>query len=154
MGFELDGAALAIDIIVEVYWVNWAQLDFSKADICGGKRAVVVVHEGLRFHFSNLVIDSINRALSTTITHNLFILSQVIKGLHIMVIIRAPVSERRNQVDDRPSLLFWVYVSWASLCSVKYLSVLFYTFHIGLQDVYWRNRTLAFIRETVSTTWY
>ena len=154
MGFELDSAALAIDVIVEVYWVNWAQLDFGKAEICGGKRAVVVVHEGLRFHFSNLVIDSINCALSTTIAHNLFVLCQVFKGLHVVIVIRTPVSERRNQINYRPSLLFWVYVSCASLCRVKYLSVLFYTFHLSFENVYRRDRTLAFIRETVSTTWY
>lgn len=87
IGFKLDCATLAINIIVEVDGVNFAELNLMKDKLCRNKRPIVNVHESLGFHLCDFVIDSINRRLVATICQYLFILGQVLKRFHIVVVI-------------------------------------------------------------------
>ncbi len=154
VGFNLDVTALAISVVVKIDGMYLAQFYLTKTKICWNKWSVVVVHESLCFHLCDLVVDSIDSALCTTISQYFFVLGQVFEDFHVMVVIGASVSERCNQVDDRSPLLFWVNVSFSSLCCKKYLVVLFHIFNIGLQYINWCDRTLAFICKTVPTAWY
>ena len=93
IGFKLDSATLAINIIVEVDGVNFAEFNLMKDKLRRNKRPIVNVHESLCFHLCDLVIDSIDCRLVATICQYLFILGQVLKRLHIMVVIGASSSK-------------------------------------------------------------
>lgn len=94
VGFELNGPTLAIDIIIEVNGVNFAQLNLTKTKIRGSKGPIIVVHKPLSLHFGNLIIDAIDSALRATSRQHLFVLGQVVECLHIMIIVWASVPKR------------------------------------------------------------
>ena len=106
MGFKLHVTTLAIGVVVKIDRMNLAQFYFTQTKIYRSKGSVVVVHESLFFYLRDLVVDSIDSALCTTISQYFFVLGQVFEGFHVMVVIGASVSERRNQVDDWSPLLF------------------------------------------------
>ncbi len=106
VGFTLDCAAFAINIVVEVNRVYLTELNLMKDKLCRNKRPVVIVHESLGFHLCDLVINAIDCALVAAIDQYLFILGQVLKRFHIMVVIGTSATKGSYEVDNGSAFLF------------------------------------------------
>lgn len=87
MSFQPYGSALTINIVIKVNGVNFTKFNFTEIEIAWAERPVIVIHKALSSHFSNLIIKSIDCALSTTVSQGFFVLQRIFELVHVMVII-------------------------------------------------------------------